>query len=149
MDSLPSPDHWLEHFARLDDHDIVMALKSFSECDDPLLRYISSGIINRRLFRLEFRNEPFAEEYVASVKDKVKNDLGVPAEYVDFLVFQGSETNSEYSASKNEIKILLKDGSVRPMSESSDYRLPPHVITKHYLCYPKHAFDAKLQLGLA
>ena len=55
-----------------------------------------------------------------------------------YFVLTGEETNHEYNTSKNEIKILFKDGTVKPMSESTDYGLQSKMITKYYLCYPKN-----------
>ena len=52
-------DQLLGQFAQLDDFDIVSALKSWMFADDKLLAFLSSSIINRRLFRLEFSHTPF------------------------------------------------------------------------------------------
>jgi HD superfamily phosphohydrolase len=131
------PVTWLEHFARLDDHDIVSALKTFSDHSDFTLSFLSKSILNRRLFRLELHNRPVSPEYVSQLKEKFGELYHLDDASLDFLVFQGEETNTEYSTSKDEIKILFKDGSVLPMSVSSDYKMQSKLITKFYICYPK------------
>ncbi|MCB0677764.1 MAG: HD domain-containing protein [Saprospiraceae bacterium] len=130
-------DRWLEYFTRLDDYDIVSALKEFSGAADRLLSFLSASIVDRRLFRLELKNHPFAEEYREEVCRRIGKEFGFSEAELEFLVFGGEETNSEYSTSKDEIKILFKDGRVLPMSESSDYGMQSKIVTKYYLCYPK------------
>lgn len=130
-------DRWLEYFTRLDDYDIVSALKEFSGADDRLLSFLSASIVDRRLFRLELKNHPFAGEYREEVCRRIGKEFGFSEAELEFLVFGGEETNSEYSTSKDEIKILFKDGRVLPMSESSDYGMQSKIVTKYYLCYPK------------
>lgn len=130
----------LDRFARLDDYDIVSGLKEWMNGSDALLAYISKSIIDRRLFRLEFRNEPFPEAYQQMIKDKLLAKGNLSQSDLEFLLIKGQETNSTYSTSKEEIKILFKDGRVLPMSRSTDYSMSSKIITKHYLCYPKNIF---------
>jgi len=55
-------DELLDRFATLDDHDIVTALKNWTNSDDKLLTYFANGLLNRRLFKSELRNKPFDVE---------------------------------------------------------------------------------------
>ena len=130
-------DELLEHFAALDDIDIIAALKSWVHADDPLLVYLSKNLINRRLFRLEFSNHPFEADYIETIKQRILKHTDFSEGEIQYLLIQGKETNSAYSTSNEEIKILYKDGEVYPMSKSSDYDLQSKIITKYYLCYPK------------
>lgn len=131
----------LERFAVLDDYDIMAALKSWMHAEDKLLAYFSKSLINRRLFKLELRNDPFEADYVKNIRGKVEKWNAFPAELTDYLVFGGQETNSAYSTSKDEIKILHKDGRVLPMSVSADYGIQSKIVTKFYLCYPKEVVE--------
>ena len=141
-------DELLAHFARLDDHDIVSALKSFQYSDDRLLAFISESILNRQLNRLTWANAPFSREEVAKLKQEVLEQLPFSENEINYLVFEGKETNSAYSTFKDEITILFKDGTVRPMSESLDYGIQAKLITKHYLCYPKNLAKIRKQLAI-
>jgi len=133
------PHQLLKHFSQLDDYDILSALKAFMNHEDFLLSYLSRSIINRRLFKIELQNNPFEKEHVQAVRRKVSQDPAVPSQLIDHLIFSGTETNSAYTTTKNEIKILFKNGAVLPMSESSDYDIRSKIIRKYYLCYPKNA----------
>ncbi len=127
----------IEHFAKLDDFDIVSALKSFMNHSDFVLSYLAKSIINRRLFKIILQNEPFEEKYVRSIREKISKELNINIDQSSYLVFHGTESNRTYSTARDEIKILFKSGEVKPMSESSDYGLQSNIVIKHYLCYPK------------
>ncbi len=132
----------LENFALLDDVDVVMALKNFMNHEDSILSFLAKSLIERRLFKVELKNEDFSSDYLEKVRQKVAsvNGLDVHSPKIDYLVFNGKETNSAYSKSINEIKILFKDGKIVPMSAISDHGVPSQIITKYYLCYPKKIF---------
>lgn len=127
----------LEHFAKLDDFDVFMSLKNFMNAEDSLLRYLATCIVDRRLFKIEMRDEPVPEDYVAERKSKLASRTEWSKEELNYLVFGGMETNNAYSTSKDEIKILFKNGKVLPMSQISDFGIQARVVKKYYLCYPK------------
>jgi HD superfamily phosphohydrolase len=127
----------LYHFALLDDVDIMAAAKYMMHHEDKLLAYLAKGIVQRKLFKLILRNDPFDPSYVQYVKDSIMKSTGFTPEEVNYLVFTGTESNRTYSTSKDEIKILFKSGEVRRMSQIQEYNMQSNIITKHYLCYPK------------
>ncbi len=128
----------LYQFSLLDDVDIMAALKAFMNHEDFVLSYLSKAIVNRRLFRIELKDEAFESDYEAQVRQKIGNHFQLTDEALSFLVIKGKETNMTYSKSKNEISILMKSGKVKPMSEISDHGIESKIITKYYLCYPKN-----------
>lgn len=129
----------LESFAALDDVDIFAALKQWEHHEDELLAYLSGCLLRRKLFKIEIKNSPFTSDYVEKIRRRL---IETPAirekESLSDLIIQGKESNSTYSTSKEEIKILFKNGQVLPMSEASDQGINPKIITKYYLCYPKN-----------
>lgn len=129
----------VEHFVKLDDYDIMTALKNWTEHPDPVLSFLSDCLIHRRLFKLELKNLPFEKEYVEAIRQKTAIIETWTEPFLDYLVFEGVETNSAYSTQKEEIKILFKNGKALPMSESADFELQSRIVTKYYLCYPKFA----------
>lgn len=131
-------DQLIEHFAKLDDFDIIAALKSFMNHDDFILSFLSESLINRRLFKVEMRDEPFSSDYIKKIRQKSLEHISNSNINIDYLVFQGTETNSTYSSLKEEIKILFKNGEIKPVSAISDHGVHHKIISKHYLCYPKY-----------
>ena len=129
-------DELLEHFAYLDDFDIVSALKSWRNHDDKILAYLSKGLVDRKLFKLEFENHPFDPNHEAQIIQRLQEKLNLPPNVLDYLLIKGKETNTTYSTSKDEIIILFKNGKALPMSQTSDHGVEAKRVTKYYLCYP-------------
>ncbi len=130
----------LQHFYQLDDYDIFSALKSFAASDDFPLAFIAQSLLNRRLFRVEFKKKPFRSDYVENIRQRIIKKFPVTLPQANGLIIKGKESNSVYSTSKEEIKVLFKNGQVLPMSEISDFGLQARNITKYYLCHPKNIF---------
>ena len=127
----------LNTFAKLDDFDIISALKSWINSADSALSFLSERLINRKLFKTILRNEPFEQEFINNLSTEL--NLRFKDQQIDlkYLMFNGSESNNAYSTSKNEINILFKDGTILPISAISEHGIHEKIITKHYLCYPK------------
>jgi len=134
-DFLTRRDELLGRYAALDDHDITFALKTWMLHPDPILSYLSSSLVNRKLFRLELRNEPFEEALIQKIEAAIAESW--PAGAAQYLIIKGKETNSAYTVDVDEIKILFKNGEVRPMSMIADHAVLPGVFTKYYLGWPK------------
>ena len=131
---------FLKYFSELDDNDIISAAKVWSKDDDPVLRYLCLGFVNRRLFRIEISGHPFKQERIEKEKSRVSEHLGISRALTKYLVISESISNHAYSNLDDNIKILDKKGNVRDISERSEI-LNVHVLSgnlkKFYLCYPK------------
>lgn len=126
----------LDCFAALDDTDISSAVKAWQQHPDQLLSYLSYGLVNRRLFRLEFSNEPFPAVYVDQIRTALIGHRDLPRGADAFLI-SGEESNSAYTINKEEIMVLTKNSEVVPMSQISDFGIAPRTFRKYFLCYPK------------
>ena len=137
-DSLHSDrDLILHHFSRLDDTDILTALKAFRESDDFVLSFLSQSLVSRKLFRVKMQTEPFSDDFIASIKEKTFKQFSISESDIDYLVFGGQESNKAYVTGSKEIMIKLPSGEVKPMSEWSEYHIPGREVVKHFVCYPK------------
>lgn len=126
-----------KRFAKLDDFDIIASLKIWSSSSDFILSFLSKSILNRKLFKLELRNTPYESSLIENVLKNITEKVPLGTD-LSYLVFTGEESNLTYNNIKDEIKILFKNGEVRSISESMDYELHSKIVTKHYLCFPKH-----------
>ena len=131
----------LHAFASLDDTDITTAVKAWQQHPDHLLAYLSYGLINRRLFRLEFANKPFTKKYLRRIRAALSDHPDLPR-HADTLLVQGEESNSAYNLNKEEIMVLMNNGEVCPMSQVSDFGIEAKTFRKYFVCYPKEARDA-------
>jgi len=129
----------LEVFSKLDDYDILLAIKEWANHSDTILRLLSQMIINRDLFRIEIQNKPFAKEYIIKKIKKASEKFNLKSEEGVFFVLSNTIKNQAYSIDK-PIKILNKKGRLEDIAKASD-QLNLQALTKpvikYFVCYPK------------
>lgn len=126
----------LPQFARLDDADVVAAIKGAAASPDRLLAYLAASLLNRRLFKLRFSAEPFPASVVEALRQNARVTFGVDGDQARHLVVVGRESNAAYVRMKDEIDVLHKDGRVKPLSESVDFGVDTSRVEKSYLACP-------------
>ena len=133
----------LEIFSRLDDFDVLLAIKEWVDFDDRILSELCKMLINRKLFKIEIQKEKFDSHKVEIVKNQIQNDCNLTDKEVDYFFISNSVTNQAYNSIKNQIKILDKSGNLKDLAKSTDNlnleALSVPVI-KYFLCYPKTSF---------
>jgi HD superfamily phosphohydrolase len=127
----------LDRFSKLDDFDIISALKNWTNHDDFTLSYLAKSIINRRLFKIWIQDTRFDKKQIKELRQSVETHFNISKKEAKYLVFTGKETNRAYNIAKDEIKILFKNGEVKPWSKSTDMGLKVGEVKKFYLCFPK------------
>lgn len=130
----------LEQFARMDDHDVFMAVKDWQRHSDPVLSMLCTAIVQRQLFRIEIGKSRVDAFRKGEIRRKVQDKFGLSDSETDFIVFEDSTSNHTYSRHSDEIRILMKDGSTQGMREASeqlDIALLQEPVKKYYLVYPK------------
>ena len=133
----------LDRFNALDDTDIAIALKNWQEHFDPILSFLAKSLINRRLFKLEFQNEYPDPDRIHFIRQKIRKAFPEIPDAGDYLLVVGKETNTTYNTVNEEIQILMKNQTVKPMSLVSEHGILPRVFTKFYLCYPKRVMGSE------
>ncbi|VAW28067.1 dNTP triphosphohydrolase, broad substrate specificity [hydrothermal vent metagenome] len=132
--------HVLEAFALLDDYDIYTSLKLWMHHPDKILSHLSRALVNRRLFRIEMQNEPFAQDRIDAIREATKKKYHLIEDETDYFVFFEKTANYTYHPGTDNINILFKDGTVKDITEVSDQlniNLLSNPTTKYFLCYPK------------
>ncbi len=133
------PKH-LEIFAKLDDTDIMSAIKVWVDCDDVVLSRLCSNLINRHLFHVDISPWPPDHALVDALTQKAIALPGVGQENAHFLVFTDSVLNDAYKVNDTNIRILMKDGTVSDITAASDnanLAALAKTVTKYILCYDK------------
>ena len=131
----------LDTFAKLDDIDIMSAIKVWQSHTDTILSTLCKMLIDRKLYRIEIGMEPFGEEKLEAKKSTVLQhfDLDDPSE-VDYFVFSDQVMNRAYSQGVDTIRILFKNGEVKDVAEAADLlniSVLSKPVTKYFMCYPK------------
>ena len=130
----------LDKFAKLDDFDIVSALKSWLNNDDFILSNLSKMIINRDLLKIKLSNEKFSKSDLESLQQTFSKENQISIQDSSYFIFKGKIKNQAYSVQAEPIRILKKDNTVEDVVEASDQLNLKSIskeVTKYYLCYPK------------
>jgi len=130
----------LKTFAKLDDYDILSAIKDWISHDDKVLSSLSKMIINRKLLKIELSNDPIDEDYYHSMIDLKKKELEFSDDELNYFVFTDCVQNQAYDSSKSKINIYFKKGAIKDITQASD-QLNIQALTKpvikYFICYPK------------
>ena len=129
----------LEMFARLDDTDIISAMKEWQFHPDAVLSKLSKMLLNRDLPKIKVRLNDFEEQKIKRLQ-KLSLAKGIDEKDMKYFVFTGVMTNRAYNPEKEIIKILTKNGRVVELSKTSEaINLEPlsQVTERYYICYPK------------
>ncbi len=140
MSDFEQSSEMLEQFSRLDDFDVFTALKVWSGHPDKVLSYLSSSIVNRHLFKVEIRPEPFEEGKIEAIRQSIMRHFSMTATEANYLLIIGETSNHAYHPNQSQINILYKDGTIKDISSASDQlniSVLSHPVTKHFMCYPK------------
>jgi HD superfamily phosphohydrolase len=130
----------LDIFAKLDDYDIMSAMKQWMDYDDFVLRNISKMLINRELLKIKLQNDSFSEKVVNDKGQELQNKHNISAHEATYFVFTGHISNQAYSMEKDTINLLTKEGNVIDVAKASDQlnlKALSEKVVKYYLCYPK------------
>jgi uncharacterized protein len=128
----------LDKFCMMDDYDVLSTIKNWMLHPDTILSVLCRGLVDRRLLKVKFQQEPFDEGYVQSLRNNICSKLPVTETEAAYLVFTGEATNTTYDTTEEHINILFKDGSIKDIS-NVDNALIQHNLSrpmkKFYICY--------------
>ncbi|WP_133585766.1 HD domain-containing protein [Sphingobacterium yanglingense] len=130
----------LDWFTKLDDTDILSAIKAWESHGDFVLRMLCQRLLRRNLFVTEMRSYCFEQEEIDNVKRKAKQHFQLEDGDVDYLVYHQEVQNSAYNAEKEPIKILNNRGELMEIAEASDLsnlEALSRRVVKYALTYPK------------
>lgn len=130
----------LEVFSKLDDYDIISALKEWQNHDDFALSNLCEMIINRELLKIKIKNKKIKEENLKKHIENLKNTYNISSAEAEYFVFKGEISNQAYQRDSQQISILYKSGKVVEVAKASDYlnlKALAKPVTKYYICFPK------------
>jgi HD superfamily phosphohydrolase len=130
----------LEIFSKLDDYDIISAMKMWQQHEDFVLRNISEMLLNRELLKIKLQNKPFTDEKVQIKNLELQKKHNISDHEATYFVFTGHISNQAYSMEKDTINLLTRSGKVIDVAKASDQlnlKALSEKVVKYYLCYPK------------
>lgn len=130
----------LETFSRLDDFDVISAIKEWQHNEDFVLAELCRMIINRDLLKIRLHAERVEKMLVGDMREKLMKIYNLSAEDVKYFVFKGKIKNQAYNKTGEPIHILKKDRTVEDVADASDQlnlKALSKPVTKYYICFPK------------
>lgn len=132
-------DKTLEMFSKLDDYDVLSAIKEWTNHSDKVLSLLSNMIVDRKLLRIEIQKEQFDESYINKKLAKVSKKLDLSIKEAHYFMFSNEIRNQAYN-SDEPILILNKKGKLKDIAKASDQlnlQALRNPVIKYFICYPK------------
>lgn len=124
----------LQNFAKLDDFDILSALKFWSEEKDFILSTIATAILNRNLYKVKVQEVPFKN--LNDLQEQYSSQYKCSIEEAKYLVFDLKISHTAYDSDSDSIKIKNKNNVVVDFFKASDMfskKELSQVVTKYFL----------------
>jgi len=128
----------LNHFANIDDTDIISAIKVWQNADDKLLSVLSIDLIERKLYKTIISKEPFTKERIELEKHRISDHLNLVGNEIDYFFINSKLVNSAYNKQFQQIKMATRSGELINLTQASDnfnISALSAPVEKHYLCY--------------
>ena len=130
----------LQTFSKLDDFDVISAIKSWQYHDDFVLQNLCNMIINRTLLKIKIKDKKFENKKLQGHIQKLKEAHNISEHEAEYFVFGGEVSNQAYQKDTQKINILYKSGKVEDIVKATDQfdlKALSKSVTKYYICYPK------------
>lgn len=130
----------LDNFSKLDDYDIISALKEWQNHNDFILSTLSKMIINRDLLKIIMSDEKFTQLQIEEHVKKFSELQNISLNDSNYFVFKGKIKNQAYNKNTQQIQILKKNKQVVDIIFASDQLILKALtknISKYFICFPK------------
>lgn len=130
------PTH-LDQFLLLDDTDVMASIKVWQTHEDKILSKLCKMLILRKLYKIILSGESLAN-ILWEKRAEAMTHKSINEEDLKYFVFAGIATNSTYNIDNELIKIEMKNGSIRNITELDDTLVNQTVaraIHKNYICF--------------
>ncbi|MBL7964585.1 MAG: HD domain-containing protein [Flavobacteriales bacterium] len=130
----------LADFLKLDDHDIMGAVKVWCDHEDRTLSRLATDLVHRHNVHIVLQNIPWNDTRIAELRAQVAAQLEIPLTEAERFVVTGSIVNNAYDPSKDRIELLYKDGSLHDIADASDnlgIAALSKPVEKWYLAWPR------------
>ena len=139
-DTFMNEDHHLEAFATLDDTDIMAAVKVWADHDDFVLSKLCRDLVHRDLYKVDITNEAPDKALIAKLTRRAIEKYGITEHEASYFVFEDTIRNNAYKPGDGNIRILMKDGTIKDItaaSDNSNLEALAKTVKKYILCYKK------------
>ena len=133
----------LRDFGKIDDYDVVGAIKLWANKGDKILGMLSQMFLNRRLFQVKLSSSPIEKDELLSIKSAVSHKYNVLNQESRYFISYGQVTNEAYLSGGNGIHMLKTTGQIVDIAEAADLpniQAMSKLVSKYYICKPKNLY---------
>lgn len=134
-----NPEH-LAAFVELDDVDILASIKVWTNHPDRTLSLLCNRLMNRQLNNVEMSNDKPDEKLLLRLRKAAVDYFDIPESEVEYLVYSKTISNSAYQVGDGSIKILMKNGLLKDITQASDLsnlEVLSKKVQKYIVSFPK------------
>ncbi len=131
-------DEALDKFTKLDDHDVMHAVKVWASHSDTILSLLCNRLLDRKLYKVKLQTTAFEEDFICKKQEAVIAKYGISKAELKYFCFSGESVNTLYHSKDENINILYKDGTIKDISLVDNALINHNISTqvkKTYLCY--------------
>lgn len=139
-DEFINEDHHIETFTKLDDTDILSAVKVWADDADFVLSRLCRDFVNRKLFHVDLTSERPEKQFIRSLVEKAMHQYNISKHDAQYFVFDDSIINSAYRVGDGNIRIAMKNGAVKDIAAASDnssLEALSKTVKKYLVCYSR------------
>lgn len=130
----------LADFLRLDDHDIMGAVKVWCDHPDTVLARLAIDLVQRRNLKIRLQDMPWDPVQIDDLRQQVARKLVCTVTDASHFVISDRIVNNAYDPANDRIDLLYKDGTLRDIAEASDnlgIAALSKPVEKWYLAWPR------------
>lgn len=130
----------IDTFVKLDDYDIMGAIKVWTDHADPILSDLCKRLLDRRLPSVILSKKPFEKSFVEEIENKTTELLNLKPEDLSYYFQQDILENHAYDQEVEGINIITKLGNLVDLAEASDtgaLLAQTKAVKKYVLYFPK------------
>lgn len=127
----------LSHFLNTNDSDVECAIRSWMQHEDSILSDLCTRLTNRKLLKIEFLQTD-DQSKIKSIREKIQQQFSLDEQSISYYFTESTTSNKTYNESVDQIKILYKNGTIKPISKVENTLISSELIIptkKHYICY--------------
>ena len=129
-------DQDLEIFTSMDDNDVLFSLKQWQQHPDKILSTLATAVVQRKLPRVEIRNQKIQPNEILEKKNFIENLLGLGT--ADYFVHVSVLKIAPYNRQMHPVLLLEKGNNCIDIAESEKQILTQPLFettTKYHFCY--------------
>jgi hypothetical protein len=118
----------------------MAAVKVWATHPDFVLAKLCRSMVHRDLYKVDITNEPPDKQFIAELTALAMKKYGITEHEASYFVFEDTIRNNAYKPGDGNIRILMKNGTIKDItaaSDNSNLEALAKTVKKYIICYTK------------